>query len=107
MIENISIFLILGFMILSAVAAFFDLVHGPDMNVYIIITDSITLVAGLGSLVYFFVSRNVFLVIIIGLCAAIIVSSIFNGLLNNDFHLYHHILRFIFIVVTISVAFIG
>lgn len=106
MVKIICIALLIGFMWLSSIAALFDLASKPTKRLEIILTDSMTLISGLSSFAYFFVSKSTFLPIAAIACAVIIVCAILNGLLNGNFHLFHHILRALFVIVTITISFV-
>lgn len=91
---NIGIIILFMFMILSSIAAVWDFLKNNNHSYLNIIT----FFAGLSIFTFFFVTYKQFLVITIISNLLIVISAILHGISNESFHLMHHVVRIVLLL---------
>lgn len=104
MINQIGIWGIILFLLINFLAPAANLFTAKDLSLKTVMIQIIMLLSSLTFISYFFVSQKTFLDISLTSSIIIIVCSILNGLVNKDFHLSHHLVRIIIVIILFTLA---
>ena len=100
MLRMIGLVLLFIFMLLTGFAALMDLLRKSGKESKgIIITDILSILAGISPLTFFVLNYKTFFIVIVIANLMIIFCSIMNGVLNKNFHLSHHVVRMVIVLI--------
>lgn len=100
----IGVVLLFVFMLLTGLAATMDLFSRVGEHDSFVLLDVITILAALASFTYFIFNYKFFIVTTMIACVLIAVCAVLNGLFSKNFHLGHHIIRLLVILLIFALC---